>query len=230
MPIDIHQMDGYEDYSEESDLALEKFVDTLIDQFLESPEGKAHLEIFKEAGFWIRMLLDYGYRYEGLTPPTMSGEDVEDVLAEILPRKVTLSSREEVEDAIPELKAFWQYLKREYALKQSDEILESLDEIEPHFADLMFDNSRFGMAKSLVMAGSDSGFDMSDPDEMNKFFHQYNQQQLGEIRAEEGRPSASWNPFGSTGRPVNPKAVKAKKDKRKMAKASKKKNRKKKRK
>jgi len=226
MPIDLHYMDEYEDYSDEAEKAIEEFVDKLIEQFLDSPEGKLHLETFKEAGFWIRMLLDYGYRYEGFTPTNMTSDNVEDVLSEILPRKVSLSSREEVEDAIPELKAFYHYLKREYALEHADEVLESLDEIEPHFADLMFDSSRFGMAKSMMMAGHESGVDMTDIDEMNKFFALQRMQQLQEIQS-EGTLSGIRNLYGQ---PANKQATKAKKNKRKIAKASKKKNRKKKRK
>jgi hypothetical protein len=37
-----------------------------------------------------------------------------EILSEIFPRKISLASPEDVHDALPELIAFWEYLKREY--------------------------------------------------------------------------------------------------------------------
>ena len=231
MPIDLNLLDKYKDYSEESEEALGNFIETLVEQFLDSPEGQSHLVDCPDADFWANSLLEYGYQYESFTPARMTSNDVEYVVTNLFPRKITLATREDAEDAIPELKAFWHYLKREYALKQADSIIKSLDKIAPQFADLMFDKSKAGMAKSMMMAGYESGFDMSDPDEMNKFILLHNAQQLQELK-NESRPSRrSWNPFGlPEPSPEEERAAKAKKNKRKAAKASKKKNRKKKRK
>ena len=238
MPIDINLMDQYEDFDDDEE--LEEYVDTLIDQFIDSPEGQEHLKSVEETGFWVRMLLDYGYRYEGFTPSQMDADDMEYVLRDILPRKVSLSSREETEDAIPELKAFWHYLKREYALRQADAIIQRLDEVAPRFADMMFDSSKFGMAKSFFMAGHDEGFDMTQEEDINRFMHLHNARMMQEVEQENSQAGGLGSGLGGLSRGLGglfgpsdeesrePRRAKAKKNKRKIAKASRKKNRKKK--
>lgn len=240
MLADLHQMDGYEDNSDEAVRTLGTLSDALIGQFIDSPEGKAHSVDFPGPGFWIDMLLDYGFRYEGVTLPTMSAHDVEELLTNVLPRKITLHSRESAECAIPELKAFWFYLMQAYALPQADSVIKSLDKLAPRFVNMMFDSSRFGMAKSFMMAGQEAGFDMTNQDEMDKFMHLYNAQIIQDLDREPGPNSGplpvlspslgSSSPFSLPERPSNQPADKVKKNKRKMAKASQKKNRKKKRK
>ena len=58
-------------------------------------------------GFWAAQLMYYGYQYEGSTIPQMTVGDVRTVVGELLPRKISLHSPEQADDAIPELTAFW---------------------------------------------------------------------------------------------------------------------------
>ena len=72
------------------------------------------------------------------------------VVTDLFPRKISLLSPEQANDVIPELLAFWNYLKREFHLPQADAILEFLREVEPDFPGMMNDPANFGMAKSFL--------------------------------------------------------------------------------
>jgi hypothetical protein len=104
----------------------------------------------------------------------MTSSDLEEIVSGYFPRKISLRSPEEAEEAIPELIAFWEYLGREFDLVAAQSALLSLAEIQPSFVAIMNDSSRFGPAKSLFMQGHAEGFDMTDPRQMNAFIAVYN--------------------------------------------------------
>ncbi len=173
MSFDIHQLDKLDEWDEE---AFEEYQDTLLDLFLQSEEGQAHLQEFPErdAGFWASQLMHYGYNYLGLTLPQMSKADVEEIVTELFPRKISLLSPDDADDGIPELVAFWRYLKREHALRQANAVIRLLQRIAPDFVSILNDPARFGMAKSFMMMGHSAGFDMTNEEDINEFIQLYN--------------------------------------------------------
>ena len=116
MSVDLYRLDSIQDYEEAAE-ALEDYVADLVEEFLEAPEGKAYLGAFSEmqeyVGSWIDNLLHFGYAYDtSVTLPYMTQADVEEIVTELFPRKVSLPNLDEAEIAIPELMAFWQFLNR----------------------------------------------------------------------------------------------------------------------
>ena len=172
--FDIHALDSLEPGEDEADKAFDRYRRSLVDSFCASPEGQAHIPKYGAAGFWAGCLLDFGFNHMGVTPPNMTSSDLEEIVSRYFPRKVSLRSPEEAEEAIPELIAFWEFLGREFALDAAQSALRYLGEIQPSFAAIMNDSSRFGMAKSLFMQGQAAGFDMTDPNQMNAFIAAYN--------------------------------------------------------
>jgi hypothetical protein len=172
MTFDIHKLDGLE--LDDFEQVLEEYQDDLLELFFKSPEGQAHLEKYPEAGFWSGQLMYYGYGYLGVTLPQMTKRNVEEVVTELFPRKISLFSPEDADDAIPELMAFWKYLKREYNLRQANTVLRFLQEVASSFGSMMNDPSKFGMAKSFMMMGQTAGFDMTDEKDIVAFMHYYN--------------------------------------------------------
>jgi len=216
MTFDIHQLDGLE--LDDFEQVLEEYQDDLLELFFKSPEGQAHLEKHPEAGFWSGQLMYYGYSYLGVTLPQMTKVNVEEVVTELFPRKISLLSPEDANDAIPELMAFWQYLKREYNLRQANAVLRFLQEVSPDFGSMMNDPSKFGMAKSFMMIGQTAGFDMTDEEDIEAFMHYYNAN-----LAAQGNISIPLETSGaSTGRETKRK----RKRKRKTVKAARKRSRK----
>jgi len=232
MNFDIRQLDDADLDSDEGQEAFEEYQEALLDRFTESPEGQQRLEADPDMGFWAAQLMYYGWQYEGVTIPEMSALDVRSVVEELFPRKISLESPEQADDAIPELVAFWKYLKREFDLPQADAVLEALREVEPDFPGMMNDPSNFGMAKSFFMMGQAAGFDMTNEEGMNAFMQAYNAG-IAAGRTPPGastlatlpssRPAAS--PFGPPRREDHAKK-KAKKKKRKRSAQARKKNRK----
>ena len=147
---------------------------------------------------------------------------MEEIVTELLPRKVTLQSPDDADGAIPELLAFWEYLKREYRLPQADPVLRFLREVQPRFKELMDDPQKFGLAKSILMMGQSAGFDMTNEESANAFIafykHRSGRSAAGEAGLSEGerRPA---HPSGSQRRHA--------KSRRKAAKTSRKQGRKK---
>jgi hypothetical protein len=209
------------------------YIDQLTELFSKSPEGQqiiAQYEIIQ----WTAMFMEYAFDYQGILPPEMSEIDVEEIVFGIFPEKVSTPATE-APHIINELRAFWQFLAREYHLENASECLklfteEAIDELSEELADPM----NYGMAKSMVMEGLAQGYDMTDEKQINKWMAEYNQK-LTADRLQSGSPFPNIfdtpslsDPysfgFGSGG--GKQKADKAKKAKRKMKKASQKKNRK----
>jgi hypothetical protein len=161
MAFDIHRIDRIDPESNKAERQFEKYQNDLLGRFFDSPEGKKRLAENPGMGGWIVHLMDYGYNYLGVAVTGMTAGNVREIVEDIFPRKISLQSPADADDAIPELKAFWEYLKREFLLPQAGAVLNLLTKIEPGFKDLMTDPSRFGMAKSFFMMGQAAGFDMT---------------------------------------------------------------------
>lgn len=201
------------------------YLDALLDLFVESPEGQARLAVDPEMGFWVARFVDYGYIYNGVLPPEYSDAEVDELLFEIFPRKVSASSPDELADVLPELIAFWEFLKRAFELPNADEVLTCLRATDfDEFRDEMLEPSNFGMAKSFVMAGHEAGFDMANQEGLNAFMHLQNAAARMDLRG-EGPDFPALDPS-----PGKSRSSSASKNKRKMVKASRKKNRSKKKK
>ncbi|WP_299403895.1 hypothetical protein [Acaryochloris sp. IP29b_bin.148] len=173
MTFDIRQLDGL-DYDEVEPL-LEDYIIDVINEFLGTEIGNTHATQYPEGGFWIGTFIEMAYHYGEFTLPKMTKRDVQIVMEDILPRKLTLRDRSEVEDAIPELVAFWTFLKQEYKLRSGGAIAKYLASIQDKFADWMFDASRGGIAKNFMLQGMQAGFDMTSQADIEAFQAEYNQ-------------------------------------------------------
>jgi hypothetical protein len=183
-------------------------------------------------GFWAAQLIDYGFGYDDVTLPKMTADDVKHLLNSIFPRKISFESLDDLDDAIPELIAFWQYLKREYQLEHAEEILRFLRQAEPEFKKHMTDPSLFGMAKSFMMLGHSQGYDMTNEAGLSVFALDYNAQ-LSKPAQNQGMAFPDdleefWPRNSNVAHSgLSTRQENKKKNKRKMEKVSRKKNRKK---
>ena len=202
MDFDINQLDHVEFESEEGEEAFHEFQQALVERFTESPEGQARLQADPDMGFWTAQLMYYGWQYEGKSVPRMTVGTVDEVVTGLFPRKISLQSPEDADDTIPELTAFWQYLKREYQLPQADAVLKFLRDVEPDFPGMMNNPSNFGMAKSFFAMGRAAGFDMTTQEGMNAFMLAFNARQLG--RQSPFRPSLPVSSSFAPSRSVSP--------------------------
>ena len=231
MSFDIHLLDDI-DFAEDED-ALYEYQDELLNLFANSPEGQSRAKDDLNMTFWARVLIDYGSGYIGATIPLMTADNVEELLTDIFPRKVSLNAPEDADGGIQSLIAFWEYLKREYKLANADDILGYLHSVKPEqFKKWMNDTSRFGMAKSIFMMGQNAGFDMTEEKDSAAFINLWNANLRHSGQNDPSRRLASGDdidrdlsrPLGVGGekRKADPKA----KRRRKLARESRKRNRK----
>jgi hypothetical protein len=173
MSFDIHKYDNFD--GELGEKALEKYVNALVASFLKSKEGVALLANDSDAGHWVRVFVDYGYGYEGVLPTQMTQMDVQEILTELFPRKVAISTKNETDDVILELMTFWKFMEREHHFLPAASILRFLEKLEPDFHGIMNDSSRFGMGKSIMSLGTELGFDMTNEADIQRFMVHYNE-------------------------------------------------------
>lgn len=178
MTVNLHQLDQIQDY-DQAIAALEGFVEELVLEFVASIEAQTYLQshpVMEEyVGSWIDHLLYLGYAYESVTLPQMTMKNVEVIVAQLFPRKISLLDPTEADTAITELMAFWQFLKREYKHPQAHKIIKFLKQIQPKFSRMMNDSSNFGVAKSFLMSGMAAGFDMTTEAGVKQFQQRQNQ-------------------------------------------------------
>lgn len=171
MAFDIKRLSDIEPGEEE----FYEYQDELLNLFAESPEGKARAEADDGMAFWARSVIDYGYSYVGVPFYDMDANDLEELLTEIFPRKISLSAPEDADDGLPAIIAFWEYLKREYQLSNAENILRYLRAVKPaDFKKWMNDPSRFGMAKSFFSMAQSEGLDLSNEEDLKTFTALYN--------------------------------------------------------
>jgi hypothetical protein len=150
-----------------------RYEEALMDQFAASPEGQAIKERGTELG-WARALIHYAITYPGVTPPTMTTGDLEEVIYDLFPRKV-ITQRGDGAEIIAELRAFWRFLQRVYQLPQARQMLVRLTpQAARRLERELQEPTNFGMAKSFVLMGKEAGFDLESPEGMRAWVEAYN--------------------------------------------------------
>jgi hypothetical protein len=172
MSFDINEavFDEQGTYLEEPALRYEH---ALMDQFTASPEGQAITQTGTELG-WAAVMIHYAIDYPGVTPPTMTPSDLEEVIYDLFPRKV-ITEKGDGAEIIQELRAFWSFLQRVYQLPQAQQMLARLTpQATRRLERALQEPANFGMAKSFVLMGKEAGFDMESPEGMHAWVEAYN--------------------------------------------------------
>lgn len=166
---------------DEPDEALvEEYTEQLSALFIASPEAEVldQQEDDFDGFFWANAMIGYGINYCGVSPADMTAADFEEVLFDIIPRKVSCDASKAGE-MVAELRAFWQFVQRQFGLSNAAACLAVLDggaskKLEAKLAD----PAAFGMAKSLFMAGKKAGFDVESEAGMAAWISEYNSAQI----------------------------------------------------
>ncbi len=172
MSFDINEavFDEQGSYLEEKAVRYEE---ALMEQFAASPEGQAIKERGTELG-WAGVMIHYAINYPGVTPPTMTPSDLEEVVFGLFPRKV-ITQRGDGTEIIQELRAFWHFLERVYQLPQAKQMLVRLTpQAARRLERELQEPANFGMAKSFVLMGKEAGFDMESLEGMHAWVQAYN--------------------------------------------------------
>jgi hypothetical protein len=116
MPFDIHDPlvdeEGYVD-----DVAVERYQRQLQRLFSASPEA---CEI-RRMGLrleWTELMLEFALNDLQVTPPQMDDDDLLAILLEYFPGKTPMTE-DDIGTVLLELRAFWQFVQREYRLRNA---------------------------------------------------------------------------------------------------------------
>jgi hypothetical protein len=159
---------------ETKEQAVAAYYKRATNTFSKSSEAKHVIERFGDLG-WFRSLLEFGINYARVSVDLMTWNTVKAYVLGYVPRKVSTDASSAA-SIVGELVAFWQYLDRVYQLPNAKSIVAWLqtagrvDELEAALSD----SSNFGMAKSFVMMGQRSGYDMTTQAGAAKFTAAYN--------------------------------------------------------
>ncbi len=149
------------------------YEEALMEQFTTSPEGQVITQKGTELG-WAGVMIHYAITYPGVTPATMTANDLEEVIYDLFPRKVITEEGDGAE-IIHELRAFWHFLERVYQLPQAPQMRARLTpQAARRLEHELQKSANFGMAKSFVLMGKEAGFDMESPEGMQAWVQAYN--------------------------------------------------------
>jgi hypothetical protein len=162
-----------DEYGSPDERAAQLYERELVRIFETSPEGQEVLAQGFGSG-WVGFLVQYGASHVGVTPATMTAEALEDILFEVFPRKVSCDGSA-APGIVAELRAFFRFARREFGFARAAECLALLDDRAEARIKAAFDDSgNWGMAKQMVMAGQQAGFDMTTTEGLNAFMAAYN--------------------------------------------------------
>lgn len=228
MEFNIHQQ-VFDDDGEYLEKEGQHYLDQLAVLFEASPEAQ---ELHKQdmEPSWTRMLLEYAVNYLGVTPPQMTAHDLQELLFDVVPRKISAPA-EDAPDIICEMRLFWTFLGREFHLGNAEGCLKILDEkAVSRLRKEMNNPANFGFAKAFVMQGMERGFDMSKQEDLDEWMQAYHLEMaykngsplaLPDLSDMEEEPTALTEQKGTGGRRTS-----SEKTRHKMAKHSRKQNRK----
>lgn len=150
-----------------------EYMSGLMEEFAASPEAQPLIEKYGNVG-WAHSMMEYSINYLGLTPAKMTLRDFNEVVFELIPRKVSVEP-DSAPQIIDELRAFWSFIQRQYELTNAAKILEALGSgAAEKLRGELANPQNYGMAKSFVMTGQQAGFDMTTQEGMDAFTLAYN--------------------------------------------------------
>jgi hypothetical protein len=217
----------YDQHGEIDEDRAHEYIDGLMEEFANSPEAQPIREASGNVG-WAGSMMDFAINYIGSTPVTMSLPDFNEVVFDLFPRKLSTGA-ENADPIITELRAFWNFVHRQYGLGNAEQILSSLDEgATDRLREKLADPANFGMAKSMFMMGSKSGFDMTTPEGLAAFQAAYNARLLADqLERQQPKMGPDISPHLPPLERPSGEALKKKRDEKKRQRQAKKRNRKK---
>ena len=164
--------DLFNDDGEFDEDELNEYFDSLEDLFEESPECEALAE---QETSYLSLLFSFGRDYFSAIPPALSAGELEEILFDLIPRKVTMDAGE-AEPLVLEFQAFFRFLHRQFSVLGTAQLADICDQsaVKTLKAKLS-DSSNFGLAKSFFSAGKALGFDMTSEEDIAAFAMAYNE-------------------------------------------------------
>ena len=203
---------------------------TLMDELVRRQEESTPSEEAPEwRGAWVTMLAEYASTLLGRTVATLDADGLEEVLFDIVPRKVTTEPSAATE-IVEDVRALYRRLEREWALPQAPACLALLgDGAAARLEAELANPANWGIAKSMAMRAIESGFDLTTPEGVEAFRRAGGMESfaLDDLRDPGGFDDYPFEPPSTPALApeVRKKREKKRKDKRKAARKARSRNR-----
>lgn len=129
---------------------FEKALDEVLKEFARTDEGKKLPTA--DSVEWVRDFAGIAMDEFGEVPMTVTNESASEILGTIFPSDVIPDRDETIRDIVPSIRAFFRWLELEGTSLDADGVLAALDEIEPKFASLMRDQSKWSAEKKKIVS------------------------------------------------------------------------------
>jgi hypothetical protein len=170
---------------------LNESLRTLDRLFQNSPEFEALMAELELTGYeaeydeWPGMFLELAASYCGTTFLSLELNEAEEVLFEIIPRKV-MTPPETAVQVVKELKHFFRFLDRRFTLAGGQSLPRLISSSsETRLQQSLSDPSNFGIGKSTLAQADRLGFDVSDPVQLDQFMQLQNSSHVPENAAQD---------------------------------------------
>lgn len=159
-------------------------IDEISEAFRRSDEAR------RLAGWspeWLSAVLDvlgdYGFKYFGARLTELEVGEVDEIVFDLYPSKVTIEDAAEADQIWNELIAVWRWLEREHLNPNASAVLQMLEGHGDEFREAMLDEENWGPAKRFATAALRSGVDVNDSEAMSRFLDQYNDDRAMQLQA-----------------------------------------------
>lgn len=175
-------------------------MDYKIDEFLESAFYDALTDAQKEsAAFTLDTFISYMSDYEGVEQASgWNSRNVQVVCLEWIPKKVTAEIGF-FENYGEILISFFKFLDTDGTIKNAKALQKTVADINSKIPVVASDPRNWGMAKSMMMKATQSGYDISSKEDLNHFMLDYNQQAMDRLSQSKPKPLID-NPYKKMGR------------------------------
>ncbi|MFH1453663.1 MAG: SEC-C metal-binding domain-containing protein [Armatimonadota bacterium] len=121
----------------------------------------------------VEMFLNFLNNYENVNLENIRHCNVEFILTELFPRKVS-AEPEKFRDFVPVLSAFFNYLKEDGIIKNADGIIKEIKKCEEAMVKNAANPEYYGMGKTMVMQMFKDNVDVNDQNAVERWIAEFN--------------------------------------------------------
>jgi len=144
-------------------------IDTWINEFSASTSFTSLNKFQKENAVFVVEIFDqFMTNYEGLSPSEWTPSSLKMVCLDLLPRKLSADTAT-FENFGDILISFFAFLRDKKYINNAPKLIQTTEKIKDQIAIKANDPSNWGMAKSMMMPAVESGLDLDNQEELDKF-------------------------------------------------------------
>ncbi|GMT49833.1 MAG: hypothetical protein IEMM0008_1372 [bacterium] len=165
-----------EDYEENVILLLENS----FKMFSKSEEYmKLPVSLKEAAKYDLELFIDFSYNYLGTRPEEISIDELDELLFELFPRKLSYETESLIE-TLEVIKAFFIFMGKEGYHPNGKNLAHFIDENQSEIIKECENPDNFGVAKTIGSLAIKEGVDLNNENELSQFINEFNQRSFDE--------------------------------------------------